>query len=30
MNLVDNTNLKYSIKEYGVYFGQTIEGIDKN
>lgn len=30
MNLVDNTNLKYNIKQYGVYFGETIEGVDQN
>ena len=24
MALLDNTNLKYNIKEYGIYFGETI------
>jgi len=30
MALLDRTNLKYNIKEYGIYFGEILENLDKN
>ena len=30
LRLLEDTNLKYNIKQYGIYFGEMVEGTHQN